>query len=179
MNGPENAPNVTGLRHHAEEKLRNRPELTGDSAEAMSSEAMQALIHELRVHQIELELQNEELRRTQAELDESRSRYFDLYDLAPAGYCTLNQHGLILESNLTLVNLLGVNRSSLTMIPFSHFIAPADQDLFWLHRHRLMMTGKTESCELRLHDVDGTSIWAQLVSNMSRGPTMRFGSGSS
>ena len=117
MNDPKNVLDKHSLRHDAEAKLRNGPELSSETFEAMSSEHMQALIHDLRVHQIELEMQNEELRRTQAELDESRSRYFDLYDLAPVGYCTINEHGLIVESNLTICNLLGVTRSSLAKAP--------------------------------------------------------------
>jgi PAS domain-containing protein len=73
----------------------------------VSLEDTERLLHELRVHQIELEMQNEELRQAQALLDTERARYFDLYDLAPVGYCTLSETGLILQSNLAAATLLG------------------------------------------------------------------------
>lgn len=169
MNDPQSVSGMPSLRRDAEQKLRGESEVSVKTAETMSPEQMQVLIHELRVHQIELELQNEELRRTQAELDESRSRYFDLYDLAPAGYCTLNEQGLIWESNLTLCNLLGVTRSSMAIIPFSRFIVPEDQDTFYHHRKRLMLSGNSESCELRLRHEEGITIWVQVVSNLAPG----------
>lgn len=166
---PQRVLDTQALRQNAEQKLSHEPRVFTETVEAMSPELMQILIHELQVHQIELELQNEELRRTQAELDASRSRYFDLYDLAPVGYCTLNEHGLILESNLTFCNLLGVTRNAMTLTPFSRYIVPEDQDVFYIHRHRLMISGKTESCELRLRNKDGITIWTQLVSNTTQG----------
>jgi two-component system cell cycle sensor histidine kinase/response regulator CckA len=169
MNRPLRVFNTQTLRQNAEQELHHEPQVSAETVETMSPELMQILIHELRVHQIELELQNEELRRTQAELDASRSRYFDLYDLAPVGYCTLNEHGFIVESNLTFCNLLGVTRNAMTTTTFSRFIEPEDQDKFYVHRHRLMISGKTESCELRLRQKDGTEIWVQLVSNIAQG----------
>lgn len=168
MNDPKNVLDKHSLRHDAEAKLRNGPELSSETFEAMSSEHMQALIHDLRVHQIELEMQNEELRRTQAELDESRSRYFDLYDLAPVGYCTINEHGLIVESNLTICNLLGVTRSSLAKAPLCHFIVPEDRDAFFAHYHPLSTSRVTDSYELRLRRSDGSNVWVQIVSNSSQ-----------
>ena len=69
-------------------------------------------------------MQNEELRRTQEELEASRARYFDLYDLAPVGYFTLSEQGLILEANLTAARLLGVARGALVKQPLSRFILP-------------------------------------------------------
>jgi len=79
------------------------------------------VLHDLRVHQIELEMQNEELRRTQADLEASRARYFDLYDLAPVGYFTISERGLILEANLTAATLLGVARGALIKQPLTRF----------------------------------------------------------
>ena len=89
---------------------------------------MRHTIHELRVHQIELELQNEELRRAHAELDAARMRYFDLYDLAPVGYLTVSKQGLLLDANLTSATLLGSTRGVLVMQLLSQFILPEDQD---------------------------------------------------
>ena len=120
------------------------------------------MLHELRVHQIELEMQNEELRRTQAELDAARARYFDLYDLAPVGYCTLTEKGLILEANLTAATLLGVARGALVKQPITRFILKEDQDIYYLHRKQLFETGEPQACELRMLKKDGTTFWAHL-----------------
>ena len=174
MNRPLRVLDTQTLRQNAEQQIRHEPQGIANTAETMSPELMQILIHELRVHQIELELQNEELRRKQAELDSSRSMYFDLYHHAPIGYCTLNAHGLILESNLVVCNLLGVTPDSIAMARFRKFIVPDDQDIFYGHRHRLMISGKTESCELRLRHKDGIATWVQLDSNTSQGAGNAF-----
>jgi PAS domain S-box-containing protein len=108
------------------------------------------MLHELRVHQIELEMQNEELRAAQAALDESRERYFNLYDLAPVGYVTLSEKGLILEANLTAAGLLGVARGALVKQPLSRFIFKEDQDIYYLHRKLLFGTGEPQSCDFRM-----------------------------
>lgn len=88
----------------------------------------EALLHELQVHQIELEMQNETLRRIQVVLEESRDRYQDLYDFSPIAYFTLNEHGLITEINLTGAALLGVERKKLLNTRFARFIAAEDSD---------------------------------------------------
>ncbi|MFH1811063.1 MAG: PAS domain-containing protein, partial [Pseudomonadota bacterium] len=121
-----------------------------------------ALLHDLRVHQIELELQNEELRRTQLELEASRTRYFELYDLAPVGYLTLSDKGQILEANLTAASLLGVTRSALGHQMLTHFVLPEDQDIFYHHRAMLFGTGEPQSCELRLLRQGAPALWARL-----------------
>jgi diguanylate cyclase (GGDEF)-like protein/PAS domain S-box-containing protein len=133
-----------------------------DSIEAMSPEAMRKTWHELQVHQIELEMQNKELRRTLLELDAAQARYFDLYDLAPVGYLSLSERGLILQANLTAATLLGMSRSTLIQQPISHFILAADQDIYYQHRQQLLETEQAQACELRMLKPDGTPFWAQL-----------------
>ena len=103
----------------------------------IAPEEAKRLLHELHVHQIELEMQNEELRRAQQELEASRTKYFDLYDLAPVGYVTLSEKGLILEANLTAANLLGVERGQLLQQPLTRFIVSEDQDICYRHRKQL------------------------------------------
>jgi PAS domain S-box-containing protein len=130
--------------------------------EAASPDASRQLVHELRVHQIELELQNEELRRTQAALDTARARYFDLYDLAPVGYCTVSATEDILEANLTAASMLGLACSDLVGCSVQKFILPQDQDIYYLHRKRLLDTGQPQSCILRMLRARGKPFWAQL-----------------
>ena len=88
------------------------------------------LLHELQVHQIELESQNEELQQSQRDLESSRSRYFDLYHLAPVGYFTLDAAGIILEANLTAATLFGLPRGKLIRKPIERFVFRDDQDIF-------------------------------------------------
>jgi PAS domain S-box-containing protein len=125
----------------------------------------QRLLHELRVHQIELEMQNEELRRTQMDLDAVRTRYFDLYDLAPVGYCTISEEGRILQANLTAATLLASNRRALVNRPFSQFIAKEDQDIFYLLSKQLLETREPQICELRMLKSDDLQFWAHLVAS--------------
>jgi PAS domain-containing protein len=105
------------MHSQAEEKAREKAVLSPENLQALSIEEIRRILHELRVHQIELEMQNEEMRRNQVELDAVRARYFDLYDLAPVGYSTISEKGLILESNLTCATLLGVARAALVKQP--------------------------------------------------------------
>ena len=146
--------------------LRERAEaLAGEGAEDSEAPPLEVALralHELRVHQIELEIQNEELRRTQEELEVSRARYFDLYDLAPVGYVTLSEKGLILEANLTAAKLLGVVRSALIKQPLSRFILPQDQDTYYLHRKALLETGTPKAWECRLLKRNAGPFWAQV-----------------
>ncbi len=147
------------MRKRAEEKAR-ADEIGG--RRPMSPEEAQRLLHELRVHQIELEMQNEELRRAQAELDASRERYFDLYDLAPVGYVSISEKGLILEANLAAATLLGVGKSELAKQPLTRFILSEDQDAYYRHWRRVLEEGTPQSRELRLLKHDGASFWALL-----------------
>lgn len=129
------------------------------------------LVHDLQVHQIELQLQNEELRRVQAALETSRARYFDLYDMAPVGYLTVDTNGLILEANLSAANLLGVARRELVRRPLSRFIVKAQQDLYYQCRRLLLETGQAQSCELQVTHCDGTALWVKLDVSAATGDT--------
>ena len=131
--------------------------MTDQSQSASSSSDY--MLHELKVHQIELELQNEELRRTQLQLEASRARYFDLYDLAPVGYFTLSETGIIQEANGTAANLLGVLPGALVDKPLNRFVAFEDQDAYYRHRKQLVANGVAEACELRMKRSDGEPCW--------------------
>jgi PAS domain S-box-containing protein len=133
-----------------------------ENVAALSPDEVRQTIHELRVHQIELEMQNEELRRTQGELEAARARYFDLYDLAPVGYCTLNEKGLILEANLTAATLLGVARRALVKRILTRFILKEDQTIYYRIHKLLLETEAPQACELRMVKKDGTLFWAHL-----------------
>jgi len=115
------------LRRRAEDIFREKAAGMAENVEALSPEEVRQLVHELRVHQIELEMQNEKLRRAQEEVEDARARYFDLYDLAPIGHFTLSEAGLILEVNLTAANMLGVARSALVRRRLTSFILPEDR----------------------------------------------------
>ena len=165
MTGKDNSPSdAAELRRKAEAIALENAAQSPDVPERLTPEMLRQTIHELRVHQIELEMQNEELRRAQIELDVVRARYFDLYDLAPVGYVTLSDKGIIREANLTAATLLGVTRGVLVTQPFSRFILPADQDVFYRHFKKLLETGETQSCELWMVKLDGTVFWTRLES---------------
>jgi len=136
----ENSDKAAHLRQQAEVIAREKaPHLPEDFA-VQPPEETREMLHELHVHQIELELQNDELRQTQAELKASQERYFDLYNLAPVGYLTLNEKGLILEANLTAVGLLGMpHRSALVRQPLSRFILEEDQEIYYRMRKDLFL----------------------------------------
>ncbi|MBF0495851.1 MAG: response regulator [Deltaproteobacteria bacterium] len=151
---------IEDVRKLAEEKARRESPVPAQ--EALSPEAAQQLLHELRVNQIELEMQNEELRRTQVELEASRARYFDLYDLAPVGYFTISEKGIILEANLTGAGLFGAPRNELPRQPLNRFVFPEDRDVYYHHCRRLFKTGEPQVCELRMVRWNGTQFWVRL-----------------
>jgi len=155
-------PRDADLRRQAEAVAREMAALSPDNLASLSpGERLETLL-ELRVHQVELEMQNEELRRAQAELDAARARYFDLYDLAPVGYCTVSEQGLILEANLTLAALLGVARGALVERPLRRFVLKQDEDIYYRHIRQLFETAAPQSYELRMVKTDGTQFWAHL-----------------
>jgi PAS domain S-box-containing protein len=156
------------LRQKAEALAREQAARTPEDSAALSPEEIRKTLHELRVHQIELEMQNEELRTAQTEIEAGRARYFDLYDLAPVGYATVSEKGLILEANLTAATLLSVNRGALVKQPISRFILKEDEDIYYLHRKKLFETGEPQECELRLVKPDGARFWAHLTATTAQ-----------
>jgi PAS domain S-box-containing protein len=150
------------LRRRAEEIAREKTARMPESPDTLSPKAARQMLHELRVHQIELEMQNEELRRAQAALEVSQARYFDLYDLAPVGYFTISEQGLILEANLTAATLLGAARGALIKQPLSRFILSEEKNIFYRYCKQLFETGAPQVCELRMVKQDGTAFWARL-----------------
>ena len=161
------------LRHRANKRLRNQAD---QDLSILEPEEAKQLIHELRVHQIELELQNEELRRTQEALAIAQGRYVDLYDFAPVGYLSVSGTGLILKANLTAATLLDVPRAALLKQPLSRFILPEDQDIYYHHHNQLSTlhatapeatTSEPQSCELRMVKKDESVFWAQLNATIS------------
>ena len=150
------------LRERAEEIVRENAISSQEGQEPLSPQETRQTLHELRVHQIELEMQTEELRRTQMELESARARYFDLYDLAPVGYCTISEKGQIKEVNLTAANLLDVTRSALVRQPFTAFIQKEDRDIYYMHSKPLFETGAPQVYELRMVKKDAAPFWARL-----------------
>jgi PAS domain S-box-containing protein len=157
------------LRSRAEESLRRQSSLRVARAEAVLPESAQRTLHELRVSQIELEMQNEELRNAQVALEEARARNVELYDLAPVGYCTVSRQGLILEANLSAATLLGIDRTTLIGQPLSRYIAGDDADHFHLQRRQILDTGEPLAGELRMTTAAGTPFWAQLAARAAAG----------
>ena len=157
------------LRRRAQDSHRVKVSLPLEMLKEMQPEDAQLLYHELRVHQIELELQNEELRRVQLELETARERYFDLYDMAPVGYCTVNSDGQILEANLTAADLLGVSRSALVKLRITHFMPLAQRAIYQDCCALLDTFGQTQTCELQMITGGGQPIWVRLSANMARG----------
>ncbi|OAI46520.1 hypothetical protein AYO43_06105 [Nitrospira sp. SCGC AG-212-E16] len=137
---------VTALRRQAEARLR----AAKHDVAAVPVKDAQQLVHEVQMDQIELQVQNDELRRTQVELEAARDRYVDLYDFSPAGHLTLDTHGTIVEANLRAGTLLGVTRKELLRQPLARFIAPSDADTFDRHCQEVLKTGTRQTCEAYL-----------------------------
>jgi PAS domain S-box-containing protein len=160
--GPRSRPRsaADSIRHKAESRLagaaRPRERALDESAR---------LVHELEVHQVELEMQNEELRRVQLQLEQSRDRYCELYDHAPVGYLTLDRTGKILEANLTATVLLGVPRSRLVGKRLSTLLTTDDSAVFGRHRRQIFSAGPARrSCDVWVRRPDGRVFPAHLES---------------
>jgi PAS domain S-box-containing protein len=130
--------------------------------QALKRRPARELLHELEVHQIELNLQNEALRRSQVELEKSRDRYADFYDFAPVGFLTLNQDGLIEEINLTGAALFGVERSKLLHHNFTRYVSTIYRDRWHIFFLKALKQEHKQTCELAMQRHDGSSFHVQL-----------------
>ncbi|MFT7004838.1 MAG: PAS domain S-box-containing protein [Sulfurimonas sp.] len=130
--------------------------------ERLSDDQIKVMGHELQIHQIELQMQNDELRKTARELQQSKERYLNLYNKAPVGYLTLNKESIITDVNITTSELFGVDTSELLNKSFTNYIYNEDQDIYYLFRKSICEFNKLYSCELRITKRDGTYFWGHL-----------------
>jgi PAS domain S-box-containing protein len=158
------ADNPGTLRNEAEKKLGNLPA----ESPAIPGSEPEKLVHELNVHQIELEMQNEALRETQSALEESRDEYLDLYDFAPAGYMTLDNKAVIEKANLTVATLLGVSRRDLIKDRFRKFVAPEDLEVWDRFFVTVLRREEKQTSDLHLLKGDDSRFRARVESRRIR-----------
>ncbi|MGO9374382.1 MAG: sensor histidine kinase [Syntrophobacteraceae bacterium] len=151
---------IAELRNRAMETLKSK----SSSMEKMPVEDVRKLVEELQIHQIELEMQNEELRSIQYELEQSRKKYSDLYDFAPVGYLTINEEGRIVEANLTAAKQLGMERSILIGKPFNLYAAEDYREELHIHLRKVFKTKQPHTCEIKLNGRSLTNSYVQLDS---------------
>ncbi len=156
-------PNLCGedaeLRRRAEARLQ---EWVPGPGQARVGADTRRLVHELQIHQVELEMQNAALEATTGELKAALEKYTDLYDFAPVGCFAVDEQGLILEVNLTGAALLGVDRSRLVERRLQDFVAPGSRRAFLAFLDRAVAAPAKQVCEVCLRKRNGVSFWANL-----------------
>jgi len=153
------------LRKRAEDAMRK-----GVMPRKVANWDLQHLIHELEIHEVELTVQNEELRNAQVELAASRDRYTDLYEFAPVAYLTIDMDGKVLQSNLAAAKMLAVTKQGLVRANLSKFVTNESQDNWYLHRRAAFLEEAAQVCEIRIRRRDGTELSV-------RAESIGFGSG--
>lgn len=152
--------------------LRQRAELHLASGvrqhKAFAPQDMDGLLHELSVHQVELDLQNEQLRITHEALEQARNRYFDLYEEAPVAYLSITGKGGLIASNRAAAELLQLNHQSFSRRRFFDLLAPSHHDQFTERQAALALTGTADSFDAIMRRADGTRFWATLRMSVSR-----------
>jgi len=154
-------PEALKLRARAETRLKIRQAKAASEAVKAVADT-QRLLHELQVHQVELEMQNAELVEARDEMESLLDKYTDLYDFAPIGYFSLTKQGRIQEVNLTGAALLGTERSGLINRPLSGFVAQSGRDRFLAFLKTIFTVSGKKACEVKLLKSDGSAIWANL-----------------
>lgn len=148
------------LRKEAERLLAEK----AGNIENIAGADVKELIEELYIHQIELEMQNEDLIKTRQALEVSNSNYLDLYNCAPVGYFSCNKEGKIVEVNRTAAELLGTRKDALLDTSFARFSAPAYRDVFYLHTQQVLKQSGKQTCEMELLRNDDSSMYVRLES---------------
>ncbi|MBF0292092.1 MAG: PAS domain S-box protein [Nitrospinae bacterium] len=171
-------PDAVAVQEEPADPLRKQAEATLRSkkphyAESWLPPQARELLNELRVYQIELEMQNKELLETQERLETAKAKYFDFYNLAPVGYFTLSGQGVILEANSMSHYLCGVARDLPLNTPFTRFIFREDQDIYYLFHKKLLETGMPQTCELRMARQDGGLFWAGIEATVATDAEIR------
>jgi PAS domain S-box-containing protein len=144
------------------ERAEQRVQLPTDALDEMSHDDVLSVVHELQVHQIELQMQNEELRRVQAEVEAAREEYADLYERAPVGYVTFDVRRLISRANEAAYRLLGMRARALVGSDLRSYLNRNDAVEYARFWQRLMATGGPEMCEVRLRNAETDEFWTQL-----------------
>jgi two-component system sensor kinase FixL len=163
---------LSTLRQRAEARVTT---LSAASVASMSAEEAQALVHELQVHQVELEMQNDSLRDAQHELANALDRYTELYDQAPVAFLSIAANGQILQANETAARMFGVNLGTLLGSKIWRFVAESFRDTVYLHlRELLSEQASAHHCEVEMLRADESTFWACLQSTPAKyGPDQR------
>ncbi|MDY0222566.1 MAG: ATP-binding protein [Desulfobacterium sp.] len=165
---------LESLRRRAEELLKSRSAVKGAPGIEKTNLGKYLknplkLIHELQTFQIELELQNKELLRSQQELIASRASYTELYDFAPVGYLTISSRGIVRKANFTFADMISIPKTHIVDHPFSDHVASEDQDIYYHHLRTLFESKDRQVCELRLKQRSGEILYVQIESNVTSG----------
>jgi len=163
-----NPPADLRLRKEAETRLGQSCSISASRTE-ISASSYERLLHELHVHQVELEMQNEALRSAQIELKKSLDRYVDLYEFAPIAYITLTESSEIININRAGSSMLATERAGLSHLSFERFVVADDQALWRQYLRHPWIHGQLQTCELRMRRGDGTTFWGHLCSSLLSG----------
>ena len=165
MKKPPRPASTPPLRVSAETRLRQHSNANNGAGGARSPADTQRLLHEFQVHQIALEMQNEELRRARDEMEAALEKYAEFYNFAPVGYLTVNAQGAILEANLTATSLLGIPRAPLVKQGLRALVSLADRPIFDLFLPRIFKSTERQECDLQLQVKDKPPVDVRLRTN--------------
>lgn len=154
------------LRSIAEGLISKEDKKNSERLENLSHEEIATIVHELKVHQIEIEMQNDELKRTQLELEKIKARYFDIYNLAPEGYLIISDKGIIMETNLTAAVMFKESRNTIVNRRLSEYIFIEDQDIYYIFMKQLFKSMQPNECELRMIKGKHGTFWAHIKSTV-------------